>query len=131
MTDKVFTLSLQYVFCSTVLTFSWQDLRRCYEEICYFFHNPHGGDVVGVLWRPEVLLQKPLEESSSGVSSGIPPPAMRFEERTVGTLTGDVIEDLGKRKTHVEFNVQAFVEDVKILGDGIVEQVHVRTENWS
>ena len=49
----------------------------------------------------------------------------------MGTLTGDIIEDLGKKKIHVEFNVQAFVEDVKIMGEGIVEDVRVKTENWS
>ena len=101
-------------------------MRRSYEETCYFFHDPFGGDVIGVLWRPEVLRQKPLEELSDGI-----PPGQRFEERTVGTLTGDIIEDLGKKKIHVEFNVQAFVEDVKIMGEGIVEDVKVKTENWN
>ena len=61
----------------------------------------------------------------------IVPPGMRFVEKTVGALTGDLIEDLGKKKTHAEFNVQAFVEDVKIMGDGLVANVEVKTENWS
>ena len=59
------------------------------------------------------------------------PPGMRFVEKTVGALTGDVIEDLGKKKTHAEFNVQAFVDDVKIMGEGLVAKVEVKTENWS
>ena len=59
------------------------------------------------------------------------PPAMRIEEKTVGALTGDVIEDLGKRKAYIDFHVQAFVDDVKILGDGLVERVEMKTENWS
>ena len=75
------------------------------------------------------MAQRPLEEALAERSGLLP--GMRIEEKTVGTLTGDVIEDLGKRKTHIEFHVQAFVEDVKILGDGLVEKVEMKTENWS
>ena len=46
-------------------------------------------------------------------------------------MTGDVIEDLDKKKIYVEFNIQAFVEDVKAIGDGIVQDVQVNVENWN
>ena len=108
-----------------------QDLRRCYDGVCFFFHDPFGGDVIGVLWRPEMLRQRPLDQMSAADDVVVVRPGMRFVEKTVGALTGDLIEDLGKKKTHAEFNVQAFVEDVKIMGDGLVANVEVKTENWS
>ena len=107
-------------------------MRRCYDDICFFFHDPFGGDVIGVLWRPDALRQRPIEDAvATPGGGGVIVPGLRFEEKTIGALTGDVIEDLDKKKIYVEFNIQAFVEDVKAIGDGIVQDVQVNVENWN
>jgi hypothetical protein len=46
-------------------------------------------------------------------------------------MTGDVIDDMGRASTVVEFNVEALVDDVNIMGDGLVERVELKTENWN
>ncbi|XP_059490211.1 nucleolar protein 6 [Neocloeon triangulifer] len=78
-----------------------QELRDTYSDHALFFCDRHGGSQIGVLFKPNVLQTQ--EFRVSHVNGHIPKPPKQME------LSKDV-----------------FVEDVKILGEGIVKSITVK-----
>ncbi|CAB3380089.1 Hypothetical predicted protein [Cloeon dipterum] len=78
-----------------------KDLRESYSDYALFFCDQHGGCQIGVLFKPNVL--KPQEFAVSHTNGHIPKPPKQME----------LSQDL-------------FIEDVKILGEGIVKSITVK-----
>uniref|UniRef100_A0A8C4WRC8 Nucleolar protein 6 n=1 Tax=Eptatretus burgeri TaxID=7764 RepID=A0A8C4WRC8_EPTBU len=38
-----------------------KELRAAFDDFALFFHDPHGGDVIGVLWKPQAFLSFPFK----------------------------------------------------------------------
>ncbi|KAE8636849.1 hypothetical protein XENTR_v10003167 [Xenopus tropicalis] len=86
-----------------------QELREAYGEFALFFHDKHGGDVIGVLWKPSGFEPQPFKTTN---------------------MTGRVMDGKSAKPLLVP-NVEAIVEDFEILGEGLVASVEARTERWS
>ncbi|XP_060136371.1 nucleolar protein 6-like [Zootoca vivipara] len=74
-----------------------------------FFYDKHGGEVIGVLWKPPAFEPQPFKALS---------------------MKGRMMSALAPEPLTVP-NVEAILEDFKILGEGLVTSVEARTEKWS
>uniref|UniRef100_A0A8D2LLI4 Nucleolar protein 6 n=1 Tax=Varanus komodoensis TaxID=61221 RepID=A0A8D2LLI4_VARKO len=86
-----------------------QELREAFGALALFFHDQHGGEVIGVLWKPSAFQPQPFKVSNMKGSMLL---ALSTEPQTIP-------------------NVAAILEDFEILGGGLVKSVEASTEKWS
>ncbi|XP_036597850.1 nucleolar protein 6 [Trichosurus vulpecula] len=84
-------------------------LRKAFGDLALFFYDQHGGEVIGVLWRPNSFQPQPFKATS--VQGGM------------------VVSHSGHPMTVP--NVEAILEDFAILGKGLVQTVEARSEKWT
>ncbi|XP_058808859.1 nucleolar protein 6 [Phymastichus coffea] len=80
-----------------------KELRRVYEEFALFFHDTYGGNIIGVLLKPDAL--QPKDFKVSNVS------CQKFNDDQKLVL-----------------NVSAMIEDFYILGKGLVEAIEIQSK---
>ncbi|XP_031592054.2 nucleolar protein 6 [Oreochromis aureus] len=85
------------------------ELREAFGDLALFFCDPCGGTVITVLWKPKAFIPTPFKTS-------------QVSARSV-EVTGD--------ETKTVPNVEAILEDFRIMGKGLVKSVEARTEKWS
>jgi U3 small nucleolar RNA-associated protein 22 len=81
------------------------ELREAYDEIALFFYDVYGSTKVYALWKPDAL--KPKEAKIANV-----------KYRLIDTV-----------KNNLELNVEAILDDFKLLGNELVERVTIKTES--
>uniref|UniRef100_A0A663FFP6 Nucleolar protein 6 n=1 Tax=Aquila chrysaetos chrysaetos TaxID=223781 RepID=A0A663FFP6_AQUCH len=86
-----------------------QELRDAFSDLALFFYDKHGGEVIAVLWKPLSFQPQPFKVSS-------------MKGRMVTTLNNELV---------CVPNVEAILEDFKVLGEGLVKSVEARTEKWT
>ncbi|XP_062984381.1 nucleolar protein 6 [Elgaria multicarinata webbii] len=86
-----------------------QELREAFSDLALFFYDKHGGDVIGVLWKPPAFEPQPFK---------------------VSNMKGRMVSDHTTEPLTIP-NVEAILEDFEILGEGLVKSVEARTEKWS
>ncbi|XP_070599757.1 nucleolar protein 6 isoform X2 [Erythrolamprus reginae] len=86
-----------------------QELREAFSDFALFFYDKYGGDVIGVLWKPSAFEPQPFK---------------------VSNIKGRMISGAGSQPMVVP-NVEAVLEDFKILGEGLVKTLETRVEKWS
>ncbi|CAH2049628.1 unnamed protein product, partial [Iphiclides podalirius] len=79
------------------------ELRSAFDQFALFFHDPYGGRVIGVLWRPG--LGQPMDFQIANANA-VKPVAVDGETRYV-------------------VNKEAILQDFRIMGRGIVRDVTV------
>ncbi|KAK7480029.1 hypothetical protein BaRGS_00028762 [Batillaria attramentaria] len=79
-----------------------QELQEAYGELCLIFHDVYGGDAVAVLWKPGALNNQ--EFKATNVKACKP----------VVSESSDVA---------LRLNLEAIVEDIKIIGKNLVARV--------
>ncbi|XP_061117793.1 nucleolar protein 6 isoform X2 [Conger conger] len=84
------------------------ELRDAFGDLALFFCDPYGGTVIAVLWKPRAFAPVAFKTSQMG--------ARRVEVRG--------------EEAHSVPNVEAILEDFRILGEGLVKKVEPRTERW-
>ncbi|XP_036891791.1 nucleolar protein 6 [Sturnira hondurensis] len=84
-------------------------LREAYGDLALFFYDQHGGEVIGVLWKPTSFQPHPFKASNA-------------KGRMVVSQGGELV---------MVPNVEAILEDFAILGEGLVRAVEAQTEKWS
>lgn len=84
-------------------------LREAFGDLALFFYDQHGGEVIGVLWKPTSFQPHPFKASNT---------------------KGRMVVSQGGELAMVP-NVEAILEDFAILGEGLVRAVEARTEKWS
>ncbi|XP_045696803.1 nucleolar protein 6 [Phyllostomus hastatus] len=84
-------------------------LREAFRDLALFFYDQHGGEVIGVLWKPTSFQPHPFKASNT---------------------KGRMVVSQGGELAMVP-NVEAILEDFAILGEGLVRAVEARTEKWS
>ncbi|KAF9424543.1 hypothetical protein HW555_000354 [Spodoptera exigua] len=82
-----------------------QELRSAYGEFALFFHDTYGGDVIAVLWKPDIHEDREFQLTNANALKPI-------------TLNGE---------TKYRVNTEAIVEDFRILGDGLVTDITVNS----
>ncbi|XP_063309894.1 nucleolar protein 6 [Pelobates fuscus] len=86
-----------------------KELREAYEDFALFFYDSHGGEVIGILWKPS-----------------------SFEKQSFKTtnVNGRLMDSKSDRSLMIP-NVEAILEDFQILGEGLVLKVESQTERWN
>nr|XP_017509913.2 nucleolar protein 6 isoform X2 [Manis javanica] len=84
-------------------------LREAFRDLALFFYDQHGGEVIGVLWKPTSFQPQPFKAS---------------------TTKGHVMVSQGGELVMVP-NVEAILEDFVILGEGLVQAVETLSERWT
>ncbi|KAH7323328.1 Nrap protein [Rhizoctonia solani] len=78
------------------------DLQRAFGHVALFFHDPHGGDVIGGLWDPKLTTQ-------------VTPFKVMLGYSTRPTEEGKVI-----------FNKQAAIAEMNIMGEGMIRSIETK-----
>nr|XP_033814077.1 nucleolar protein 6 [Geotrypetes seraphini] len=86
-----------------------EELRAAFGELALFCYDAHGGEVIGVLWKPLAFEPQPFKTTN-------------VKGRMMAFRTN---------KTVMVPNVEAILEDFETLGEGLVLSVEARTEKWS
>ncbi|KAL3865413.1 hypothetical protein ACJMK2_042804 [Sinanodonta woodiana] len=81
------------------------ELRAAYDEFAMFFHDTFGGNVIGVIWKPTVFVPQQFKVSHV---NGHKPQASAGQEMELVT------------------NVEALVEDFRVLGGGLVANIEIK-----
>ncbi|KAM8802879.1 nucleolar protein 6 [Rhynchonycteris naso] len=84
-------------------------LREAFGDLALFFYDQHGGEVIGVLWKPSSFQPRPFKASNA---------------------KGCMVVSQGGELVMVP-NVEAILEDFAILGEGLVRAVEARSERWT
>uniref|UniRef100_A0A8C3SLM7 Nucleolar protein 6 n=1 Tax=Chelydra serpentina TaxID=8475 RepID=A0A8C3SLM7_CHESE len=87
-----------------------QELREAFGDLALFFYDSHGGEVIGVLWKPSSFEPQPFKASN---------------------MKGRMMASLSREELVTVPNVEAILEDFEILGEGLVRSVEARTEKWT
>uniref|UniRef100_A0A672MNJ8 Nucleolar protein 6 n=1 Tax=Sinocyclocheilus grahami TaxID=75366 RepID=A0A672MNJ8_SINGR len=84
------------------------ELREAFGDLALFFYDLYGGTVIAVLWKPAAFEPKPFKTSLMN--------ARRVE------VNDDVATTVP--------NVEAILQDFRIIGEGLVKRLELRTEKW-
>nr|XP_012318628.1 nucleolar protein 6 isoform X2 [Aotus nancymaae] len=84
-------------------------LREAFGDLALFFYDQHGGEVIGVLWKPSSFQPQPFKASGT-------------KGRMVMFQGGELV---------MVPNVEAILEDFAVLGEGLVQTVEARSERWT
>ncbi|XP_065110286.1 nucleolar protein 6 [Paramisgurnus dabryanus] len=84
------------------------ELRDAFGDLALFFYDPFGGSVIAVLWKP-----KAFEPQS-------------FKTSLMNAHRVEVHNDVASTVP----NVEAILQDFRIIGEGLVKNVELRTEKW-
>ncbi|XP_073536523.1 nucleolar protein 6 isoform X2 [Phyllobates terribilis] len=85
------------------------ELRESFGEFALFFYDAHGGEVIGVIWNPSSFAPKPFRMTK---------------------VNGRLMEKKGNSVLMIP-NVEAILEDFKILGEGLVKSIECQSERWN
>uniref|UniRef100_A0A8C9XJR0 Nucleolar protein 6 n=1 Tax=Sander lucioperca TaxID=283035 RepID=A0A8C9XJR0_SANLU len=80
-----------------------------FGDLALFFCDPHGGTVIAVLWKPKAFIPVPFKTSQVSARSVV--------------VTGE--------EANTVPNVEAILEDFRIMGKGLIKSLEARTEKWS
>lgn len=82
-----------------------KELREAFDEIALFFYDVYGSTKVYVLWKPDALKPKELKINNA-------------KYRLIDINTNEFV-----------LNLEAIIEDFKIIGNELVENVTVKNES--
>ncbi|KAM9858055.1 nucleolar protein 6 [Aulostomus maculatus] len=85
------------------------ELRDAFGDLALFFSDPYGGTVIAVVWKPKAFVPAPFKTSQVSARS---------------------VEVSGDQANTIP-NVEAILEDFRVLGKGLVKSLEARTERWS
>ncbi|XP_068616860.1 nucleolar protein 6 [Brachionichthys hirsutus] len=85
------------------------ELRDAFGDLALFFCDPYGGTVIAVLWKPKAFVPIPFKTSQASA-------------RNVAA-DGD--------QASSSPNVEAILEDFRVIGKGLVRSVEASPEKWS
>ncbi|XP_073959945.1 nucleolar protein 6 Mat89Ba [Choristoneura fumiferana] len=78
------------------------ELQSAFSEFALFFHDTYGGEVIAVLWKPDISSDKEFQVSNASALRPLPGGQYRVD-------------------------TAAIVEDFKLMGEGLVARVTVNT----
>jgi U3 small nucleolar RNA-associated protein 22 len=82
-----------------------EELRKSFDEVALFFYDIYGATQIFVLWKPETLQQKELKIQNS-------------KYRLIDSVKNCFI-----------LNIEAVVDDFKIIGDELVESITIKNDS--
>lgn len=88
------------------------ELRAAYGEYALFFHDRYGGNLIGVIWKPQAFNKTAF---SVNRIAGKMPTSQNTDKHTEVQIVG---------------NVEAILEDFQVLGGGLVSRVEIKKWNF-
>ncbi|XP_034728386.1 nucleolar protein 6 [Etheostoma cragini] len=85
------------------------ELREAFGNLALFFCDPYGGTVIAVLWKPKAFTPMPFKTSQVSARSVV--------------VSGE--------EANTVPNIEAILEDFRIMGKGLIKSLEARTEKWS
>ncbi|XP_063894917.1 nucleolar protein 6 [Helicoverpa armigera] len=80
-----------------------QELTSAYGDFALFFHDTYGGEVIAVLWKPDINDDREFQLTNANAIKPV-------------TVNGE---------TKYRVNIEALIEDFRILGEGLVKDITV------
>ena len=87
-------------------------LIDCYSRFALFFYDRFGGHDIGVAFKPSVFESHPFDESCVDLSKVL-----------------STVDQSGRN--NIDINIEALIEDFAVIGEGIVDRVEVKSQQWS
>ncbi|KAJ8006168.1 hypothetical protein DPEC_G00125440 [Dallia pectoralis] len=84
------------------------ELRDAFGDLAVFFCDPYGGTVIAVLWKPKAFNPLPFKTAQ---------------------MVARHVKVTGEEALTVP-NVEAILEDFRVMGQDLVKSVELRTEKW-
>lgn len=81
------------------------NLKDSFNDIAAFFHDPHGGSKIGVLFKPIAKSRTPFKISNVSCRR----------------LDSSIDE-----KVELVCNIPAIIEDIKVMGGGLLKEIHTK-----
>ncbi|OWF47935.1 nucleolar protein 6-like [Mizuhopecten yessoensis] len=106
LTDRPSTVMPVYEFDPVQLYLS--ELRAVYSDYALFFCDRYGGNLIGVLWKPQAFDKSPF--SVNRIAGKMP--------ILLDTDKSSDIQTIG--------NIEAILEDFQVLGGGLVSKVEIK-----
>lgn len=87
------------------------ELKRHLSDYALFFYDRFGGTKIYLIWKPHTFDPKPMYLSN---------------------VTGCKLTETASKsgKPNIVFNVEAVLEDLYILGDGLVTSIDANVSKW-
>ncbi|KAK7073657.1 hypothetical protein SK128_015685 [Halocaridina rubra] len=82
-----------------------EELRDAFDHLALFFHDEHGGDIIGVVWRPTSLKKQELK---------------------IANYEGHQLT--GIKNTKQIPNMEAILSDFEVMGMGLVQRITVNNK---
>lgn len=131
LTDAIKELCwLSSFFSVRLLSFSYF-LQKHYSEFCLFFYDFYGGNFIGVVLKPDAKLPKEFK-----VRFGTSVHSLGFIRKYTYSwfdIYSSQISNLKcavLRNNKLALNVEAMMDDFRILGSGIVTHVESTENKW-
>ncbi|CAG8746016.1 5253_t:CDS:2, partial [Dentiscutata heterogama] len=90
------------------------ELRKLYSDVALFFHDKHGGTIIGVVWIPTNFTPRPWKASSE-INSVL---VSKIEDRKGSEYDTNNSNNL--RDQNIILNTKAIVLEIERLGEGLV-----------
>lgn len=84
-----------------------KELSETFKDVALFFHDIHGGSVIGVLWKPAALQPREFKVSHINYSKL----NTQDSDRTGGV--------------QIVPNIESVIEDIKIMGEGVISKIEI------
>jgi len=89
-----------------------EKLRNLYSNYALFFYDKYGGYRIYVIWKPNTFDSRPFI----------------YRQISDCKLTDTLAED---GRPNVTLNVEALIEDIEMIGQGLIKKIEIFDEKWS
>ena len=89
-----------------------EKLKKLYSKYALFFYDKYGGYRIFVIWKPNIFDSRPLI----------------YRQVLDSKLTGTLADD---GRPNITLNFDALIEDIQLLGEGLIDKIEILNEKWS
>lgn len=88
-----------------------KELKSTFSHVALFFHDPYGSNVIGIVWKPNFFNYKSFKVSDCNMQMVIN-------------------SDKSNKSVETAPNIEAIIEDIKIMGKGILHDITLKTQSF-
>lgn len=87
------------------------DFKDAFSDIALFFHDVYGGDLIGILWKPQSFVPAPFK--------------VLHAQCKMPLINPQTAEKSKQGQTWVIPNISAILSDFQTIGEGLVKKIEV------
>lgn len=88
-----------------------KELKDAFSDIALFFHDVYGGDLIGILWKPQSFVPAPFK--------------VLHAQCKMPLINPQTAEKSKQGQTWVIPNISAILSDFQTIGEGLVKKIEV------